>query len=263
MRIPKEHGAWAMLYVPFVAGVLAAGSKALGHVPGLLLLLAAVTGVFLGRETLLVWLRKRDRGQDPREDARATWWQLGGAIACTAGLLATRPPLAIVPLGLAGAAVLGIHVVQMRRREARTVLGEILAILGLTLAAPAAFLVGRDAWSPRALLLWVLCALFFASSVFHVKLRVLASQPRRALERRRMRWVSGAYHLLLLIALAALAVTRQVHLFVFVAFLPIVARALSSLWSQPGRLDLKRAGVLEIVYSILFLLFVTLAVHQA
>jgi len=262
MRVPKEHGAWAMLYVPFAAGVLAAGPVTLGHLPGLVLLLGSVTGLFLGRESLLAWLRSRDRRQDSRDKARATSWQLGGAIACAAGLLATRPPAAIVPLGLFGAIVLGIHILQMRRREARTISGEVLAILGLTLAAPAAFLVGTGAWSPRALLLWALCVLFFTSSVFHVKHRVLAAQPRRVAERRAMRWASGVYHVLLLVALGVLAAGRHVHVFVWVAFLPVVVRAFAALFAQPARPDLKRAGILEIAYSILFLLFVTLAVHQ-
>ncbi len=262
MRIPKEHGAWAMLYVPYVAGALASGSRALANVPGLVLLLGSVTGLFLGRESLLAWLRLRDRGQDTRDDARATWWQMGGAVACAAGLLATRPPAAIVPLGVLGALVLGIHVVQMRRREARTVFGEVLAILGLTLTAPAAYLVGTGAWSARALLLWALCVLFFTSSVFHVKHRLLAAQPRRAAERRAMRWASAAYHVLLVVALVALAAARQVHLFVFVAFLPVVVRALTALRARPGRPNLVRAGILEIVYSVLFLLFLTLAVRR-
>jgi len=262
MRVPKEHGAWAMLYVPFVAGALAAGSRAVGQAPGLGLLLGSVTGLFLGRESLLAWLRQRDRGQDARAEARDTWWQMGGAIACAAGLLGTRPPAAIVLLGLFGALILGIHVLQMRRREARTVFGEFLAILGLTMTAPAAFLVGSGVGSPRALLLWALCVLFFTSSVFHVKHRVLAAQPRRAAERRTMRWASGAYHVLLLVALVGLVAGRQLHVFVLFAFLPVVVRALTALFVPPGRPDLRRAGILEIVYSILFLLFVTLATHR-
>jgi hypothetical protein len=263
MRIPKEHGAWAMLYVPYVVGALSAGAAALAHVPELLLLLAAVTALFLGRESLLAWLRRRDRGQESGAAARATRWQLGGAGACAAALLATRPPWPVLPLGILGGLVLGIHVVQMRRREARTVLGEILAIVGLTLAAPAAFLVGLDTESARALVLWVLCALFFASSVLHVKSRVLSVQPRRAAERRTMRRASAAYHVLLLAALGALAGLGRLHSFYAVAFLPVVARALVALAASPGRLDLTRAGILEIVYSLHFLVFVTLAAHGA
>lgn len=265
MRVPKEHGAWAMLFVPFVAGTLAAGGTAVANALPVLLLLGAVTGLFLGRESALAWLRQRDRSLDPAADRRATLWQLGGALLCGAALLRVRPPLGsppplqIVPLGLFGALVLGVHLQQMRRREGRTVMGEVLAILALTCTAPAAFLVARADWSPRALVLWALCALFFASSVFHVKARVLGLQPRRAAARDAMRRASAAYHGLLLVALVLGAVTGQLHPLLAVAFLPVIVRALLALAMPPGRLDLTRAGVLEIVYSLVFLVFVTLA----
>lgn len=261
MRIPKEHGAWAMLYVPFAAGTLAAGRTALTHAWGLVLLLATVTGLFLGRDSLLAWLRQRDRGQEARADARATVWQLGGAVLSAALLLATHPPATIVALGGLGTVVLGIHILQMRRREARTVLGEVLAIVALTLAAPAAYLVGRSGGTMTALVLWVLCILFFASSVFHVKLRVLTAQPRRVAERRRMAAASVAYHVMLLAGLVALAVIRLLPVFAVIAFAPVVVRALGALRSRPARLDLKRAGIFEIAYSLVFLVCVTLAAH--
>lgn len=261
MRIPKEHGAWAMLYVPFAAGTLAAGQAARAHVPGLVLLLATITGLFLGRDSALAWLRARDRGQDARADAHAALWQLGGAMAGAVALLATRPPAAIVPLGCLGAVVFGIHIVQMRRRAARTVLGETLAIVALTLAAPAASLVGRGGGTAAAMVLWMLCLLFFASSVFHVKLQVLAVQPRRIAERRRMAAASVVYHALLLGGLVACVVAGRLPAVAVAAFLPVIGRAFASLRTRPARLDLKRAGVLEIVYSLVFLICVTLAAH--
>lgn len=264
MRIPKEHGAWAMLYVPFVLGAAASGSDAGSRLAALVLLLLAVTGLFLGRESALAWWRARDRDQPAAPDARAAAWQLGGAGASAALLLAVfRPPLALVPLGLFGAVVLGLHLVQMRRREARTLAGEILAILGLTAAAPAAHLVATGTWSRGALGLWVLAALFFASSVFHVRTRVLGMQPRKAVAHRAMRAASAAYHVLLLIGLAAFASMGRVHPLVLAGFLPAVLRALVAVARPARRVDLLRAGVLEIAYSIVFLVCVALGWPRA
>jgi hypothetical protein len=265
VRVPKEHGAWAMLYVPFVAGALAARGAALAQLLPLGLLLGAVTGLFLGRESVLGWLRQRDRGLDPGSDRRAAGWQFGGALACAVGLFLLRPPLGtpppaqLVPLGCFGALVLGMHLQQMRRREGRTVLGEVLAILGLTATAPAAYLTALAAWSPRAVGLWLWCALFFASSIFHVKARVLALQPRRAAARDSMRRASAVYHVALLGVLVAGALLRRVHPLCIAAFLPVIARALVALVTPPGRFSLTRAGVLEIAYALAFLVFLTLA----
>ena len=47
LGLPREHGAWAMFYVPFVLGILVAGRVSL---PVLLLLLATST-VFISRES--------------------------------------------------------------------------------------------------------------------------------------------------------------------------------------------------------------------
>jgi YwiC-like protein len=55
LKLPKEHGAWVMLYVPFILGVAVAG-----HVDwNVLLLLLSTTAMFISRESLLVCWRAR------------------------------------------------------------------------------------------------------------------------------------------------------------------------------------------------------------
>ena len=58
LRLPKEHGAWAMLYVPFVLGVAVAGKIPLS----VLLLLLSLSALFISRVSMLVWWRARKRG---------------------------------------------------------------------------------------------------------------------------------------------------------------------------------------------------------
>src|SRR5438105_2228221 len=59
LRLPKEHGAWAMLYVPFVVGTFVAAKFSLR----VALLVLSVTFLFIARESLLAWWRGRSRGQ--------------------------------------------------------------------------------------------------------------------------------------------------------------------------------------------------------
>src|SRR5512138_530025 len=59
LRLPREHGAWAMLYVPFVAGALVASAVNWRVV----LLLFSTSFLFIARESLLVWWRARRRRQ--------------------------------------------------------------------------------------------------------------------------------------------------------------------------------------------------------
>jgi len=248
-----------MLYVPFAVGALAAGGAALEHLPALLALLGAATGLFLGRESLLSWWRAHDRNQPTRSLAVATVWQLGGAAICASILFALRPPAALLPLVIAGGLVLGVHVAQMRRREGRTVFGEILAILGLGLAAPAAYTVGRWEWSSRALWLWIVCVLFFASSVLRVKVRILAAQPRRARDRGVLQRASIAYHIGLLLFFASAGIVGWYPPLALVAFLPVIVSSLADLGTRPGRPNLVRTGLFEIAFSLWFLGFTVAA----
>ncbi|PYT04681.1 MAG: hypothetical protein DMF60_14555 [Acidobacteria bacterium] len=77
----------------------------------------------------------------------------------------------LVPIAMLSALLLAFNSWQAVRHEDRTLIGETIAILGLTLTAPTAYYVCRGEWDSSAWLLWVLCILYFASSVFYVKLR--------------------------------------------------------------------------------------------
>jgi hypothetical protein len=133
------------------------------------------------------------------------------------------------------------------------VFGEILAIVGLGLAAPAAYTAGRGEWSNRALVLWALCALFFVSSVLRVKTRVLAAQPRRACARRALQRASIAYHLGLVFLILAAAAGGWLPPLAAIAFAPVLASAVAGLHVRSGRPNLVRAGLFEVVFSLWFL----------
>ncbi|HSB11024.1 MAG TPA: YwiC-like family protein [Blastocatellia bacterium] len=253
-RLPKEHGAWAMLYVPLATGVLVAGNLSLR----VFLLTLSVTFVFIARESLLVWWRARVRGKRESEAFRFL-----AIYAMLAGLAAS--PLFIVwrlywliPAGVAVVVLLGINALQATRREDRTIAGETLAIAGLTLTAPAAHYVATGALEVTALWLWALCAAYFASSVFYVKLRVNTINPKKE-EARRQSWRRCAfYHASLLAALLLLAMGGSLSMFALAAFAPVLIRSFWYLTRPVRYINLRLVGWLEIVYSVVFLVFTTL-----
>src|SRR5262249_7347799 len=126
------------------------------------------------------------------------------------------------------------------------------------LTAPAAFYVASGQWDSTAFWLWLLSALYFVSSVFYIKLRVYRLNPRKQLEQQRAWQNCAAYHSLLLLALSASVLTGNLSLFALIAFSPVLARTLWSLFKPATQVNLKRAGVLEIIYSLIFLVFVAL-----
>src|SRR5262252_8633042 len=131
LRLPKEHGAWVMLYVPFVLGTLAA-SRASRFSFASILLLLSVTFTFIARQSLFDWLVARLRSTKEVAASR-TLYIYSGLSAIFGGLVVfvyQREWL----IGIAALTVLllGFNSWQVVRRKDRTIVAEAIAILGLT-----------------------------------------------------------------------------------------------------------------------------------
>ncbi|MBL8166624.1 MAG: YwiC-like family protein [Acidobacteria bacterium] len=262
LKLPKEHGAWAMLYVPFVLGAIVGGDFGLPIV----LLLLAVTALFIARESLLVWWRAHNRRRttdNARQAGRLLLFY--GAIAVTSGipLLLVYRLYWLLPLALLGCILLAVNGKQATEFADRSVASEVMAIIGLTMTAPAAYLAARGQNAAVTLWLWALSAAYFASSVFYVKLRVTGLHAKRPKDKQRARWQCVGYHAFLLLSLLALAVTRSLPLFALIAFAPVLARTTWSLFKPTETLNLKHIGLSEIAYALIFLLFTTLTFRLA
>lgn len=243
-----------MLYVPLAVGALVAWRAPLR----LMFLALSVSFVFIAHESLLIWWRVRARGQQNEEALRFTLSYLALAGVFGAPLLLVYHLYWFVAMGLSALVLLAINARQAVRREDRTIGGEMMAIAGLTLTAPAAYYAARGAIDVTALWLWVLCAVYFASSVFYVKLRVSTINPRID-ETRRQSWRRCAsYHAVLLALLLVLALTESLNLFAFAAFAPVLTRSFWYLARPVRQLNLRRVGLLEVAYSLVFLIFTTL-----
>lgn len=254
LRLPKEHGAWAMLYVPFAVGALVAWTVSLR----LLLLLLTVTFVFIARESLVAWWRSRNRGREDFEARRFMIAYLLVAALFGVPMLVVYKLYWLAPIAVATLILLVVNAQQAVRREDRSMGGEMMAIAGLTLTAPAAYYVSLGAFDSTALWLWALCGLYFASSVFYVKLRVHTINPRKEETRRQSWWRCALYHSILLASLLLLAITGSLNLSVLAAFSPVLIRSFWHLAKPVRQINLRRVGWLEIIYSVVFLIFTTL-----
>ena len=259
LKLPKEHGAWAMLYVPFVLGTAVAGRV---NWPVLLLLLSA-TAAFISRESLLVYWRARARGRDATEAGKALLIYLALAAAFGLPLILAFELFWLIPLGGIGAALLLINGRQAARMEERETMSEIMAIAGLTMTAPAAYYAASGRWELTAFWLWLLSALYMASSVFYIKLRVYRLNPRKQAEQRLALRSCAFYHSFLIVALPALIVAGSLSLIAFIAFAPALVRTFWGMLAPKSKVNLTRAGILEIVYSLIFLVCAALGFRSA
>ena len=257
--LPHEHGAWVMLYAPLI---LALGvAEGFAWLPSLLLVVA-VTGAFLAREPADLLIRGRGK------QGSAFWLGAYATVTLAAALplVLVYDRLALVVVGGIAGGLFGIHAVMLawpaRRRLDRSESGEVLAVTGLTLTAPAAYAVSTGRFDGVALCLWAVSILYFASSIFFVKMLLGGARfkgevtPRARL--RIGRW-NIAYHVALVAVLAWLAPRAGVFggWLVALAYAPVVLRALwwnARVSRRPP--NLKHIGFMEMGYAAWFLGFI-------
>ena len=232
--LPREHGGWAMVSVPFLLGMFVGGPQWM-HLPlffgWLLFYLAAYP-------FRLALMRRKDR----RDFVR---WAL---IYWALGMVFLIPPLVSEPSLLwAGPVLVALFCVNgwyAYRRNERSFINDLCAILAFSVGGAASYVVGAGTWDAMTLWVAVTCVLYFLGSVFFVK-----SVFR---ERKNAGWLNASkgYHLSLLIFAALLE-----PWFVLPYAFPTV-RAFA--WGGKAIRPIK-VGVIEIVGSVLFLVFSVIA----
>ncbi len=258
--LPKEHGTWAMLLVPWLVGCGVA--RRLGWREWLLLV--AMTLAFLAHNQLLIWYRLRLVPASAAA-ARAAAGRRCLVLAALGGL-AFVPLLAgwrlawLLALGAPAGAAVGASLELVRRRRDHTLAGQVLAPLGLALGAPAAHAMARGALDATALALYGLCVLFFLGAVFYVRLKIEALKRSAALATPTARLRFAAWTLALDVAIAAAALVvlllGGLSPWAIVALAPTAAQAVvgAARLHRPARL--RRVGILAAVHSAAFALLV-------
>lgn len=249
--IPGEHGAWALLYGPFLVTLAVDGSIGLRA----FLFLVAITALFLAHEPLARLVRSRKYRVAPRQRERWLLWlrvYISLLVVSTALLLSLYRLWLLVPIGAAAVTTLALHLAFMDRRAERRLAAQLLGVFGLTAVAPATWYVIRGQLDTTALVLWAVNILYFSSGVFHVKMVVSRHTKTRTAAARSVQ--SFLYHLLLLALIVAFAWRGSLPMLLALAFLPVLVRAFWGLVSPPGKLNLKRVGYSEVAHTVLFII---------
>ncbi|MBA4602843.1 YwiC-like family protein [Thermoactinomyces mirandus] len=227
--LPREHGGWAMVSVPFFLGMAVEGPTWL-HLPLFISWMLFYLAAYLFR---LALMRRKGRRNYVR-------WSLS---YCGLGIVFLLPPLIVRPSLLwAGPVLAGLLAVNgwyAYRRDERSFINDIVAILAFSVGGAASCLVGKGQLDDAALWVAVSCVLYFTGSVFFVK-----SVFR---ERKNANWqkASKGYHILLVVILAF-----REPLFV----LPYAFSAVRTFVWGGKPLSPIKVGIIEIIGSVLFLI---------
>jgi hypothetical protein len=251
LPLPKEHGASAVLYGSFLAGLAVARQF---HLP-VLLLLAAFSAFYFAHEPISRIIQFSGRSAAA---GRRLWWRRWLVIYLIAGglfsalLLFAYGRWLLIPLGALAALLMAVRLRLLAKGREMTLAGEVLSVTGLTMTAPSAYYVSRAEFGATGALLWLVSALFFASGVFHVRMllgRVKRSEPAGPRLRQ-----SLVYHVTLAAALVFLVWSTRLPFVVSLAFVPLLVRAfLDAAFPRPT-LNLKKTGLLEMAYSAVLII---------
>ena len=253
--VPREHGAWGLLFVPLTTGG-AIGVLAGGNELPLIALTIAALALFWLRTPVESWLGTslvRAQGQRERHIVGVTILILAAVAALAlVSLFSDRHNYDLLLLGLiAMIAFLAQGVLRKLSRPTR-MLSQVVGALGLTVTAPAAYYVvtgklDHDAWA-----LWLANFLFAGNQIHFVQLRIHSARVTGWSQK----FLCGQGFLAgqLLLATALLFAWRFALLpaIAALAFLPLLGRGMAWFFEGQKSLAVRRLGWTELAHAVLF-----------
>ncbi len=257
--IPREHGAWAVIYGAFLAGVGVAGQVTLP----VILFLVGITAAACANGPLTILVRSTPVWVPAERRRQALTWLLvyGGAAAAAFGpLLIVFRMTFLLPFGILAAFFLLLRAFLIRERDDRTLPGELVGAAGLSMVGPAAHAVAVGEIQPMGVVLWLLLFLFFASGVFYVRMRIHAMVAKRRGKSSNPAVRSCVfYHVLLFVVIPSLVMVRVIPWPVLLAFAPALWRAAAGLRREETGLNVRRLGWSEVAVASAFVLLLIAA----
>ena len=260
--VPREHGAWGLLLVPLFTGVAAGLAPAYRIGPLFVFLVGALS---------LFWLRtpvesllgtgtiKAHTPQERRTALLASAMLIAVSGACLAGLMWNGKYLQILLLG--GAAALAFTAQALLRRLGRQarMAAQLVGVIGLTCAAPAAYYIGTGRLDERALVLWAANWAFAANQIHFVQLRIHAARAANFSEKFARGRTFFLAQIVLLVALILAVFLRVAPSLTILAFVPALVRGTQWFFRKPEPLDVKGLGWSEMKQGVTFGILLSLA----
>lgn len=227
MLVPKQHGAWAMLIIPFVLGAYAGGFSWL-HLP----LFLGWLGLYLATYPFLMAVKTKRKNEYMR------WFYGYFSVAIIMLIIPLVFEWKLVYFGIAMIPFFFINLYFAKKKDERALTNDIAAIASFCIGGLASFYIGRGTLTAQAWELYLFCFLFFIGSTFYVK--TMIREKKSSL----YKWTSWAYHLLLI---AILMMTG--YSWFALAYVPSAVRAI---YLYGKSVSATKVGVLEIANAVYF-----------
>lgn len=228
--IPKQHGAWSMLILPFLLGGIV-GGWTLAHIPFAIAWLFVYMGTFF----LFQYVKQRKKSQELLRTV--TLYLLIATIAALPVFLTEWRLIwfvfAMLPFGL-------VNVYFAKMKDERNVWNDVSAVTSFCIGGVASYYLGARVVDGTMVWLFVLPYFYFLGSIFYVKTMIREKKSQT------YRNVSWGYHVLLVMAFIVLG-----NPLLALAYAPSLIRAIGFYGKQ---VPIMRIGIIEIANSVFVLI---------
>ncbi|WP_113927062.1 YwiC-like family protein [Bacillus sp. P14.5] len=227
--LPKQHGAWAMLLVPFILGI-SESSFELPHIP----LLIGWLFLYLATYPMLMLVKGKKKSEYVKWSA--IYLGISMFMLVTVLLFDWR----MLYFGVAMIPFFLVNIYFAKKKKERAFTNDVIAIIEFCIGGLASFYLGSGEIDIEGWSLLFYSFLFFLGSTFFVKTMI------REKKNKTFRLYSWGYHLSLL---AMMPIFSPAYLMV-IPFIPSVVRAFV-LYGR--KLSIMQLGISEIINSAFFL----------
>ena len=253
--VPREHGAWGILFIPLVTGA-AVGIRSLPAAFDALLLSIAALSLF--------WLRTPVESSIGAGPMRVQTDAEGKSVLIAMSVLGTIAAVSLtilfllgrswglLTLGAIAAIAFVVQAVLKKFGRPYYMAAQIIGSFGLTATAPAAYYAGTGRLDSLALALWVANWVFAGNQVHFVQMRIHGARLSDVRGKIRHGAAFLAGQVLMVLALGG---AWRIHLLsplAVLAFVPVLLRGFA--WFVFGQqpLAVKRLGWTELAHGVTF-----------
>jgi len=260
--LPREHEAWGMLLVPLLTGA-AAGHPRGERITWILLFAAAALGLFCLRAPLEA--RMEISPLRPQDDAEgrlvhnSIYLYASVAGSALAVLIFWARAYGLLVLGAAAAIAFLLQTVLKQLGRETRLNAQLTGAIALSSTAPGAYYLATGRFGPVAAMLWLVNWLFAANQIHFVQLGIHAARATTTREKIRQGRSFLLHQAISLFLLVWIWRAGWLPGLMVVAFGPLLVRGFTWFLESPRPLRVHRLGASELLYAIVFGMFLIVA----
>ena len=263
--LPREHGAWGMLLVPLLTGA-AAGNPRGERILWILLFAAVALGLFCLRtpvEAALQISPVRPQNDAERRLIHYFIYFYASAVGSALVVLIFRAhAYGLLLLGAAAAIAFLLQAVLKQLGRQTRMNAQLTGAIALSSTSMGAYYLATGHFGLTAAMIWLANWLFAANQIHFVQLRIHSARAITPHEKFFQGRVFLLHQALCLLLLGLIWRAGWLPGLILVAFGPLFVRGFAWFLESPRPLQVRRLGVSELLYAIVFGMFFVLGFHH-